>query len=48
MTANVMTEDKERCFKAGMSDYIAKPIQVDELKKVIIDNSMKPKTLKSS
>ena len=40
MTANVMTEDKQRCFNAGMVDYIAKPVQVDRLKKVIIDNSV--------
>ncbi|NTS76167.1 response regulator [Catenovulum sp. SM1970] len=26
MTANAFTEDKIRCFKAGMNDYLAKPI----------------------
>ncbi|MDC1175301.1 PAS domain S-box protein [Bacteriovoracaceae bacterium] len=40
MTANVMIEDKQKCIDAGMVDYIAKPVQVDKLKKVIIDNSI--------
>jgi two-component system sensor histidine kinase/response regulator len=31
MTANVMQEDKERCFEAGMSDYLSKPIDPDSL-----------------
>ncbi|MBN1177680.1 MAG: response regulator [Anaerolineae bacterium] len=31
MTANVMKEDREACFEAGMDDYIGKPIRVDEL-----------------
>jgi len=29
MTANVLTEDKQRCFDSGMNDYIAKPIDWD-------------------
>ncbi|MBE9191327.1 response regulator [Gloeocapsopsis crepidinum LEGE 06123] len=31
MTANAMQEDKEECLKAGMDNYISKPIQVEEL-----------------
>jgi len=42
MTANAMSEDKEICLKAGMDDYIAKPMKlqdlVDTLKKAEIRN----------
>jgi two-component system, sensor histidine kinase and response regulator len=31
MTANAMAGDKELCLRAGMDDYIAKPIQTKEL-----------------
>jgi len=31
MTANAMQGDKEKCIKAGMNDYMAKPIDVDIL-----------------
>lgn len=35
MTANVMDGDREKCFGAGMDDYIAKPINQDLLYEVL-------------
>lgn len=31
MTANVLPDDKESCFDAGMDDYLAKPIQLKNM-----------------
>jgi CheY-like chemotaxis protein len=36
MTANAFKEDRERCFEAGMKDFIAKPIKKAELQKVLM------------
>jgi PAS domain S-box-containing protein len=35
MTANALPEDREACFAAGMNDYVAKPIRVDELERAL-------------
>jgi CheY-like chemotaxis protein len=35
MTANVMPGDREMCLDAGMNDFIAKPVHLDELSTVL-------------
>jgi signal transduction histidine kinase/CheY-like chemotaxis protein len=35
LTANVMAEDRERCLKSGMDDYLPKPLSREELDRVL-------------
>jgi len=35
LTANTLDNDKEKCIKAGMDDYLAKPFSGDDLYRVI-------------
>jgi CheY-like chemotaxis protein len=35
MTANAMKGDREKCLRAGMEDYISKPINPEELQSLL-------------
>jgi CheY-like chemotaxis protein len=35
MTASALPADRERCLSVGMNDYIAKPVQQDQLAKAL-------------
>ncbi|MDQ6992863.1 MAG: transporter substrate-binding domain-containing protein [Mariprofundus sp.] len=35
MTANIMQGDREKCFDAGMDDFIGKPVRLDQLQQTL-------------
>lgn len=41
LTASAMREDKEECMKAGMNDFLTKPINVVQLKSMILQYAPK-------
>jgi CheY-like chemotaxis protein len=36
MTANAFAEDQERCFSAGMDDFLSKPFSPDKLYRAVL------------
>ena len=32
VTANALSSDRERCLQSGMSDYLSKPFQLDDIR----------------
>ncbi|MCC5840636.1 MAG: PAS domain S-box protein [Opitutales bacterium] len=36
ITANVMSGERERCLDAGMNDFLAKPLRIDQLREVVM------------
>jgi CheY-like chemotaxis protein len=37
MTANAFSEDRQRCFAAGMNDFLSKPVVPEALFEVILE-----------
>ena len=48
MTANALPEDRQRCLEAGMTDFLAKPIQTSELLISLEGDSTSPLSLADS
>jgi CheY-like chemotaxis protein len=41
MTANALPEDREECIRAGMNDYISKPINLEILVRILQETAEK-------
>lgn len=47
LTANIVPEDRDRCFAAGMNSYLNKPIKKDQLVQLLVEASTYQKTMSS-
>jgi CheY-like chemotaxis protein len=36
LTAHALSGDRDQCIESGMDDYIAKPVNIDELKAALL------------
>ena len=36
MTASAMPEDRDQCFRAGMDDFVVKPVRIEDLQSVLV------------
>jgi CheY-like chemotaxis protein len=48
LTAHSQEEDRQRCLDAGMTDHLAKPIDIAELRRIISRHAASPPTPSSS
>jgi PAS domain S-box-containing protein len=48
MTASAMKEDRQRCFDAGMDDYVAKPVDTEALAEALRRSSAQPGSCSAS
>ena len=48
LTANAMQQDKDQCMKAGMDDYISKPLQMEKLMEILEKWSVAIKKIKTN
>jgi PAS domain S-box-containing protein len=42
LTANALPEDRRRCFEAGMDDFLAKPVRIEDISRVLMERVRAP------